>query len=315
MFSILFLVTFICQFIIINGDDRLLNEYAMISTHDAITGEINEKRDHIVARWTQTQHGTIIDQLNCGARALDFRPYLNSDNKIYGHHGPIVIYKLMSEIINEILLWTKKHSKELVILQFSHCVDARFNNNYYSSDCEENVLSFLKDHNIHTITDCNELDTLTIEKALSYPNGNLIAIKDSCSFGYWDPSLTCYTKDYTCYESWPNDTSSVAWERMTNFTTQAASFVPVNNGFLWGFGSNWQSSAESVVLGTLHNSSLLLDEERSNINAWAAEQIRSGNWKYINQIGIDNVCHNGADLFAAVKEYNDNYAKRRANRN
>lgn len=264
MFWILFLVTFLCQFISIiygiyhyhqfitvDGDDRLLNEYAMISARYSITGEMNEKRDDIVvAHWTQTQRDTIIDQLNCGARSFEFRPYLDSDNQVYVHIGgitrpvglPIVIKKLMSEIMNEIFQWSEKHPKEIILLQFSHYLEAASckeyyyleDEYYYSEDSEEHILSLLKDYNIHTITDCTELDTLTIEQALSYPNGNLIAITDSCSLGARDRSLTCYTKDYTCYDSWPHDTSSIAWERMKNFTTEAAALVPRKNGLLWG---------------------------------------------------------------------------------
>lgn len=342
MFSILFLIAFVWQFIIIygihhyrqfitfNGDNRLLNEYAMISARYSITGEMNTKRDDIITRWTQTQRDTILDQLDCGARAFELRPYLDSDNQIYAHVGgitrpegkPIVVYKLISAIIEEMLRWSQKHPKEIVLLQFSHYLEAASLKEYYyledeyyfSEDCKENVLSLLKDYNIQIISDCNELDTLTLEHALSYPNGNLIAMMDSCSFEYRDRSLTCYTKDYTCYDSLPHDTSPIAWEKMKNFTTDAASSIPFKNGFLWGFGAHWESNEESDMLGTLHSSSLILDEERSNINAWAAEQLRSGYWKYINQIYVDNICHNGADLFAAVQEYNDNYAKRRANR-
>ncbi len=92
---------------------------------------------------------------------------------------------------------------------------------------------------------------------------------------------------------------------MKNFTTEAASFLRYNrNGCLWGFGAHWESNAKSEMLGTLYNSSLLLNEERWNINAGATEQIRSGNWKYINQIYV-------AAIHAATQEYNNNYAKNR----
>eukprot|EP01031_Cornospumella_fuschlensis_P034681 gene34681-41997_t len=81
-------------------------------------------------------------------------------------------------------------------------------------------------------------------------------------------------------------------------------FFPVSDGVLWGFGANWQSSAESVVMGTLHNSSLLLDEERSGLNAWTAQAIRDGTLTYLNMLSVDNVCHGGEDIFKALQEYN-----------
>jgi hypothetical protein len=288
------------------ADDRLLNEFAMIQTHDSMTGELNEERDHIMARWAQTQRGTLVDQLDCGARAFDYRPYLTENGDIFAHHGPVVIHKRMEESIGEILLWAKENPTELVIMQVSHCVDARFNNNYYSQNCVEDVLALLQKMNIPMITDCSELDSLTMEKALSAEN-HLLAIF-GCSFGYWDPSLTCYKKDeYVCYDSWPENTTALAWQRMDAFCQSSSSFVPVADGQLWGFGANWQSSVESVILGTLHNSSLLLDEERSMINSWAADQIVAGKWKYLNMVSVDNVCHNGNDLYKAIQYYNSNY--------
>jgi hypothetical protein len=73
--------------------------------------------------------------------------------------------------------------------------------------------------------------------------------------------------------------------------------VPVNDGTFWGYGINWQSSVESVIFGTLYNSSLLLDEERSNLNAWTMEALSNGTLKYFNMLGIDNICHNGLEIF------------------
>lgn len=290
------------------ADSRLLNQYAIIQTHDSVTGEIDERRDHVVADWTRTQKGTIIDQLNCGARALDYRPYLSEKGEIFAHHGPIVIYKSMEQTLRELKKWGKENPTELIIFQVSHCVDARFNNNYYSATCESDVMDLLAKMNVHTVTDCAELETMTMEKALSY--GNVLAVF-GCSSGYWDPSLTCYTKDYVCYDSWPANTSALAWDRMEKFCESSSSYVPVTNGNFWGFGSNWQSSAESVVLGTLHNSSLVQDEERSNINLWAADQIRAGKWKYLNMVSFDNLCHNGLEIYSAVQEYNKNYGDRK----
>lgn len=83
-----------------------------------------------------------------------------------------------------------------------------------------------------------------------------------------------------------------------------SSFVPVNDGRFWGWGSNWQSSAESVVFGTMHRSSLLLDEERSELNKWTYERIVANDFKYMNMLGIDNVCHHGPDIFDAMQLYN-----------
>ncbi len=282
---------------------KLLNQYGMIQTHDSATGELDEERDKILAKWSRTQHGGIIDQLNCGARSLDYRPYLSKAGVLYAHHGPTVIYKSMRSTFEELIQWGRQNPTELVIVSLSHCVEERIHNNYYGDGCHDAMLNLLEEFRIHTITndDCSPLNTLTMEKALT--RGNILALV-GCSNGYWDPSLTCTAKDYVCYDSWPENTSSIPWTNLQNSVYQWSSFVPVNDGKFWGWGSNWQSSAESVVFGTLHNSSLILDEERSGINAWTAQAIRDGKFKYMNMLGIDNVCHNGADIFQALQEYN-----------
>lgn len=190
-------------------EGKLLNQYAFIQTHDSVTGELDERRDFVVADWTRTQNGTIVQQLDCGARALDYRPYLSEDGNLYGHHGPIVIRKLFKETLREIKLWTKENPTELVIISLSHCVNARFNNNYYADDCFEKMMAILKDSNIPTISDgqCDQLNSLTMEKALA--TSNILAVI-GCSQGYWDPSITCSSKDYICYDSWPANTMEEA---------------------------------------------------------------------------------------------------------
>ena len=77
----------------------------------------------------------------------------------------------------------------------------------------------------------------------------------------------------------------------------------VSEGNLWSIGGNWQSSAESDILGTLHNSSLILDEMRSGVNAYVAENIRLGKYKHLNLIGIDNVCDHGLEIVDAINNF------------
>lgn len=285
--------------------DLPLNKVVMIQPHDAATGELDERRDKIVARWTRTQNGTILDQLDCGARAFDYRPFLSEDGALYAHHGPIVIYKPMRETLREIQMWGRKNPSELILLSLSHCVTQRFENGYYSDECREEALALLEELDIHTITDCSEFEHMTYAQALSY--GTILA-EFECSYGFWDPTNTCYGVqegvEYVCYES-PLEANNTAipWTHMTNFLTTNTATMPVSNGVPWGIGGNWQSSAQSVVLGTLHNSSLLQDEARSGINAWLADSIRAGMMKNLNLLGVDNVCDGGREIQQAINEY------------
>ena len=65
--------------------------------------------------------------------------------------------------------------------------------------------------------------------------------------------------------------------------------------------AHWQSTAESIAIGTLHNSSLLLDESRSNMNGWMAEAITKRTFQHLNIVEVDNVCDNGIAIYNAIK--------------
>ena len=56
-------------------------------------------------------------------------------------------------------------------------------------------------------------------------------------------------------------------------------------------------------IGTLHNSSLVLDESRSKLNYILSKNIKDGKYKYLNLLGVDNVCDSGLDILAAIQEY------------
>ncbi len=50
---------------------ELLTQYSMLMSHDAVSGEIIEDRDHVVADWTKTQSVGILGQLTAeSARSI-----------------------------------------------------------------------------------------------------------------------------------------------------------------------------------------------------------------------------------------------------
>ena len=67
-------ILLLTNYIVISSNDvrsnKLLNEVVFLQTHDSMTGEFDVKRDHIMTKLAKTQNSTIVDQLNCGARAL-----------------------------------------------------------------------------------------------------------------------------------------------------------------------------------------------------------------------------------------------------
>ena len=74
--------------VIAAGDEnRALNTLPMIMAHDAGSGYLNADAAHQPARdllygWTKTQSGGLAEQLQCGARALDSRPFLLSTGRL-----------------------------------------------------------------------------------------------------------------------------------------------------------------------------------------------------------------------------------------
>ena len=76
---------------------------------------------------------------------------------------------------------------------------------------------------------------------------------------------------------------------------------------LWMTQAHWQSSASSVVAGTLHGSSVLLDVQRSQVNQRTAEKLlKSSDFcPSINLLEVDDICNGGSALRAALKNRED----------
>jgi hypothetical protein len=66
--------------------DMLLREYPMVLSHDAGTGYLPTE-DNIVYNYGKNQNGGLIEQLDCGARALDIRPFRTDAGELKMHHG------------------------------------------------------------------------------------------------------------------------------------------------------------------------------------------------------------------------------------
>eukprot|EP01034_Spumella_vulgaris_P031263 gene31264-38629_t len=113
------------------------------------------------------------------------------------------------------------------------------------------------------------LETLTYNQAkknaLKSPSlSKVLAIVD-CTTENYDDKINCSGKGFVCYEE---DTAAKAWEPFDKYVKLTTATNPVNatSSDLWMTQAHWQSSAESIVIGTLHRSSILEDEARSGVN-------------------------------------------------
>ena len=228
--------------------------------------------------------------------------------------GGVVVHKQMKDAVSEVISWCDAHPEELVIFYLTSCDG--------DEGCKEAALDLMSTLGVYTISDCSELETLTIDDANAMARlpsgGSLLGLYD-CVDQQYDPSVNCYGKEFACYECWDRENTEYPWEKMATYMDSATNQVPTSDGRLWmaqvcptcclGHSklifmcpqAHWQSTAGSITIGTLHNSSLLLDEQRSGMNQWTATSIREGRFKHLNIVEVDNVCDGGLDILDAIK--------------
>ena len=248
--------------------------------------------------WAKTQDTGLVGQLNCGARAFDYRPYYNK-GELYAHHGGVQIHKRMSESISEILDWNEEYNtNDLVLLYLSH----------FDGDegCQDATIQLLQSSDIYTITDCTALGSLTYTDAKSKSKltngGYLLAVVD-CMEEYYDSTVNCYGSNYVCYDSWPQNSSSIPMDKLESYMTSVTSSYPDNPNTLWMAQGHWQQTALTISLGTLHKSSIVNDELQSGVNNWLAQKIDEKAFSSLNIIEVDNVCDGGMDIYNSLHLY------------
>lgn len=270
-----------------SDDKRTIQQWRAIISHDAATGELDQNRDGIIHdvqdAYSITQGQGLIQQFDCGSRAFDYRPYLQKDGSIIAHHGSVLVKKLMNESIAELQSYLSD-KEEIVLLYLSHFEG--------ESGCKEAVVKLLQNSNVPFVQDCNILNGLTVQDA--YSKGKLFAVLD-CMEEQYDPSITCYSISATCYTD--SSSSTEPWDKFKAYMTNATARAPGTNLVMQQ--AHWQSSTESVPIGLLHGSSVLLDESRSNMNKWIADNIAK--YPYISLVELDNVCDGGEAVFNALQ--------------
>lgn len=142
-----------------------LNRFPFVMTHDAGTGYLKPEDlvDDVVYAWTKTQNVNVTEQLNCGARAFDWRPQFNG-SLLGFHHGPVFVPHAMSDAVQELVVWADANAdaKEdsLIVVTVSH------------DDCDDKVISVFNSFGIpvHRYGDggasCGE--NITVAQALEY---------------------------------------------------------------------------------------------------------------------------------------------------
>ena len=305
----------------------------MIMAHDAGTGYLG---DGLVNRWAKTQSVGLADQLSCGARVFDARPrFLHG--QIIWHHGSVAAPYSFSHSVADIVSWLSEHPTELVILPISNCdggdrclqgVRAAFAEHNVSDVADCRLLSGL------TLGGTKMLAALPRGGALLGVTGATKHYGTACSVGNYDPTIACTSAlssaltgnrtvtppgeenldradssdamtlsqsgsdGFGCWMTDPQRTIPVG--RMLRYLDRVAS-MPLSPGSFTQSQALWQESVESVVIGTLRNSSLLLDEQNSRLNQLIRQQVLARRWPHMNLLEVNNVCDGGQELWSALK--------------
>jgi len=91
----------------------VLNEWPMIMAHDAATTYLKGGLFHQINDWAKTQaDGGAKGMLDCGARAFDWRPEVQSDGTVKMHHGSVTIDHEMGASLDEMVQWAGSHGTD-----------------------------------------------------------------------------------------------------------------------------------------------------------------------------------------------------------
>jgi hypothetical protein len=270
--------------------------------HDAATTYLSKQS--IVNKWAKTQpDGGTLGMLECGARAFDWRPKLLANGSLVMHHGNVQVSHDMGSAVKEIIAWLGVNgtaTEELVVLGITDCDGG--------DNCTQAVSQLLKDLGVAFITNCSSLKDLTVTQAAqraALPSGGSLLAINSCWVENYDPSIGCSgfgkKEIYTCYND--STTKDFPLQRMWKYLDSVSTTGPPLDGQLYTHQAIWQETDESVAIGELFGSSLLLDETWSNFNALVASRIESGqlNSSRINMVEVNNICDGGLRLLSVLR--------------
>jgi len=330
-----------------SASSMLLNRWPMLMTHDAGTSYVSGETCsymHMLNNYMITQkQGPFSSQLDCGARALDLRPYVEKGH-LRMHHGPLEVAHDLADALSDIKGWVSQHPGELVLVYTSHF------DGWSDADrasCRNMTSAAMADVGIPQL-DCGKLASMTVEDAMNQgrlgaSGGSVAAISDCVAENY-DPSIKCYgdilhdgvdqtnsTADARRLRSLahPNNTSALGEvphdgnetnDRFVCYGSGAEKAFAglwtymeatcntqeppyAEDGQLWMAQAHWQYDPTSISQGEVYHSCIIADESASGVNKKLAEKIRQGAFKHINLLEVDNVCDGGTELLQALQEH------------
>jgi len=270
--------------LILLATGQKFNEYEIIMAHDAATAMLSLQPtahgSEILNPYAQTQaNGTLYDVINCGARALDLR--VNRTNaEIKFHHGGVKIAYNVSDAILDVVKFLKQNQEELIVLYWT-CNDEL---------CYEVLNQTLSQLNIPLLYgNCTGLANLDVSEVrrVSEVNtgGSLLSLEEDCIEQNYDKQIQCWGEKYSCI----GDNSEVSFNKFWEYMNRTYEKDYTNK--LWMIQAHWQYDGTSVVVGTLHGSSILDDTLKSEITEKFRSRVETmySSVKH-NFVELDNIC-------------------------
>jgi broad specificity phosphatase PhoE len=122
-------------------DTRPVRELVLPQTHDAATGYmvlkdkrtwafskvrhvptwITRRLNHVntIFKWTQTQNGTLADQVWGGARSLDLRVHVPTQGPLIFHHGHVIVQQRVLPALADLVTFLQQNPSEMLFLVFT----------------------------------------------------------------------------------------------------------------------------------------------------------------------------------------------------
>lgn len=297
--------------------DLLVSETSFVLSHNSATGYItpNSLSKAGLSWWySKTQIGSVYQQLNDGARALDLR--IKYTNRTIFQHGSVEILVDFETVIHDAVKWCRDNPDELVLVLPSH-FDVSDDNRYTMMVEMEAIYS---KYGLSHFA-CAEMYGLTVGEVTALAQlasgiGYLIVLDGQ------DGYSSCVKENYvenqivTCYDSTMHLSchhSNVPLERLTAYVLASANNEKTDDYSTLGPPASlkqyplneiqalWQVDMNAVTYGMRRISSILDDNRDSDLNKHMVNLIYSRAFRSISLFAVDQVALHGNAILSVLR--------------
>lgn len=284
-------------------------------------------------RYSKNQVGSVYQQLDDGARALDIRPKLLANNTVIFHHGDINIPVPFESVIADAVQWCSENDDELVLLLPSNfayqqtATTGTNNDDYYGQHKDPVIVSVMADtYKTYGIPyyHCTEVYGLSIAEIMkisALPTGGYLLALDGQDYYGTSCAKPNWIEDrlVTCYPTFQNTTVPCTGRRtepmdaLKQYMLASANNERNDNIYALGPPANlynyplneiqafWQVTTASAVAGLARFSSILDDNKKSNINRGVVHMVHEGQFDVISLLAVDNIALNGNAILSVLR--------------